>query len=205
MSKKNMSKKNMTREQEKAMFAKREQGKKYHRRNKYGKDYDDKIQVKKISIMRAEGPSRDPDVGTWRHFDNYHDADKYLRKQSRTAPDSGGYDKHDFKVEWKDGHKYEGRLDVKRNGEDTDVGKHIEEHCKYLSTAEFDWLSKKEQADMKKQGQETLKRYSLNDKTEKTTYSPRKKEDIPHEPIMGGPEYFDDEELETAQYRETIG
>lgn len=69
-----------------------------------------KVPVKLIILNRAEGPTKD--LGG-RKATSFQAADEFLRQWARTAPKKGGgYDKTDFKVEWKDGETYEGRYDL---------------------------------------------------------------------------------------------
>ena len=78
-----------------------------------------KIPAVRITITRAEGPS---DLCHKPHtFEGarcWVAARAWLMGQSEPFPASGGYDKHDFKVEFADGETYEGRLDCKASDQD---------------------------------------------------------------------------------------
>lgn len=83
-------------------------------------------QIKKITIIRAEGPTRL--CGIPHTFEAFEDATAWLHSQAHTFPASGGYDKHDFSIEWMDGKKYDGRLDCQHYScpfPDLDVRHHI--------------------------------------------------------------------------------
>jgi hypothetical protein len=43
---------------------------------------------------------------------SYTEAENVLRKWSRTAPQTGGYDKCDFEIHFEDGSVYKGRYDL---------------------------------------------------------------------------------------------
>ncbi len=75
-----------------------------------------KIPVCFVEIVRAEGlihecdkPERflGPDALLY--------ASLRLGEWARTAPEDGGYDKCDFKIEWADGETYDGRADIERS------------------------------------------------------------------------------------------
>ena len=86
------------------------------------------IEVKEITIKRGEGPSHLCRITKTYH--SYHEANIGLIRSSPTLPSEGGYDKHNFTVEFEDGYKYEGRLDckaVKCRDNDLDVARHIRE------------------------------------------------------------------------------
>ena len=80
----------------------------------------------KIEIRQAEGRNDSPYIHKWIPFYNVAAANHFLRSQSYDAP-TRGYNKHDFKITFDDGSNYEGRLDVKHDGSDTDIIKHIRE------------------------------------------------------------------------------
>lgn len=94
------------------------------------------IQAKKITIERAEGPT---DLCKTRSFegpDCWSMARSWLHGQSHTYPEKGGYDKHDFLVEFEDGHTYDGRLDCKHHNcedNDLDVGQHIRHFLEFMA------------------------------------------------------------------------
>ena len=94
------------------------------------------IPVKKITIERAEGPTAL--CGMEKSFDSFAAA-AWLRSQAATFPATGGYDKHDFKVEFGDGETYEGRLDCKHFScadADLDVFQHIKSTCVWMAGRE---------------------------------------------------------------------
>lgn len=89
-----------------------------------------KRKITSIKIRRAEG--RGPDVGKWRTFKNTQDADAFLRKQARSMQHNIGYDKHDVLVKWDSGNSWKGRWDVKKDGTDTSIKKHIKSELDYI-------------------------------------------------------------------------
>lgn len=94
----------------------------------------EKIKVARITIKRAEGPSRL--CGILKVFQNWEDANRWMFSQASTFPATGGYDKHDFVVTFADGETYSGRLDCKAitcNDPDLDVRKHVKDFVLYLS------------------------------------------------------------------------
>ncbi|MEN7527898.1 hypothetical protein [Cupriavidus sp. DL-D2] len=70
-----------------------------------------KSKLKLITITRAEGPSSM--CGKPQTAATFHGADWILHRWSSTAPEKGGYDKCDFRIEWENGMVYEGRYDLK--------------------------------------------------------------------------------------------
>lgn len=66
-----------------------------------------KKQVKKVVVERLEGPINRCGM---KEFSSLSAASAWLHGQSHTFPAKGGYDKHDFSVEFEDGEVYEGRL-----------------------------------------------------------------------------------------------
>lgn len=69
-----------------------------------------KQRIEKITIERVEGNFDDcfKVIAT-----TIEQAEKAIQMMSLTAPRSGqGYDKTDFKIEWADESKYEGRIDL---------------------------------------------------------------------------------------------
>ncbi len=92
------------------------------------------VPVKKIVITRVEGPIKLCDRPM--EFKDFNSASAWLASQSPTFPKDGGYDKHDFTVEFEDGETYSGRLDCMhfscRNA-DLDVKRHIVSHCEWMS------------------------------------------------------------------------
>lgn len=74
-----------------------------------------KIEVKRVTITRAEGLISECDrPETFLGRDAIYRASRRLGEWARNAPDGGGYDKCDFKIEWADGETYEGRADITR-------------------------------------------------------------------------------------------
>ena len=67
------------------------------------------IKLKSITIERAEGPSALCVTKTVR---SWGEAQAIVFENSQTAPERGGYDKHDVEIEWEDGRKWGFRLDV---------------------------------------------------------------------------------------------
>lgn len=70
----------------------------------------ERIPIKCITIDKAEGLVSECYESKHSSFESAQDR---LAKSSRTAPKSGGYDKHDVKLEWADGSSYQFRFDVK--------------------------------------------------------------------------------------------
>jgi hypothetical protein len=101
-----------------------------------------KIPAVKITITRAEGPS--VLCGRPTEFvghDCWLQANDWLEAMSPTFPASGGYDKHDFTVEWADGEVFTGRLDCKSatcEGADLDVAAHVFEFFAFLILGPID-------------------------------------------------------------------
>jgi hypothetical protein len=90
------------------------------------------IKVARIAITRAEGLPHECGVthicGTW------DDADAVLKRMAATAPDSGGYDKTDFRITWEDGETYLGRYDLTRADETgASLGRHVRDFCLFYS------------------------------------------------------------------------
>lgn len=70
-------------------------------------------------------------------------ANAVLRRIAATAPASGGYYKCDFIVTFDDGDTYQGRIDIKRFGNETLEG-HIQHHCEFHSgQAKAPWMGEK--------------------------------------------------------------
>lgn len=92
----------------------------------------DRIPVKTITITRAEGPShlcdRPLTVTSWAL------ANAVLMGNSATAPEKGGYDKHDFKVVFEDGQEYSGRYDlVHHRVELPRLDRHVLDFCGFMA------------------------------------------------------------------------
>ena len=73
----------------------------------------EKITVKSITFTYSEGYSH-PSIELPYTVTTWQAADEYLRVKALTAPDTGGYDKTDFKVVMSDGDTYGGRFDLQR-------------------------------------------------------------------------------------------
>lgn len=71
-----------------------------------------KTPVAKVTIERVEGLIHECIKKEFEGITALHAADMTLMEWSMTAPDNGGYDKCDFKVEWADGRTYSGRYDL---------------------------------------------------------------------------------------------
>lgn len=118
-----------------------------------------KIQLKQVTITRAEGPSSD--CGRPGVYKSFTEANGRLRRISETAPKTGGYDKTDVVVEWEDGQTYTGRWDVKHHSQkDADLS--IQEHIQGW----FKWVlenpDKNDAADLI-DAEEWLVKYSFSD------------------------------------------
>jgi hypothetical protein len=90
------------------------------------------IRVARIAITRAEGLPHECSVthicGTW------DDADAVLKRMAATAPDSGGYDKTDFRITWEDGETYLGRYDLTRqDATKASLAGHVRNFCLFYS------------------------------------------------------------------------
>jgi hypothetical protein len=110
-----------------------------------------KIPAVRIAITRAEGPH---DLcGKPMLFEGprcWAAARAWLFGQSETFPAEGGYDKHDFTVEFVDGEKYSGRLDCKASDcddPDLDVAQHMREFLEFMAgTRRPAWMNDKQWA-----------------------------------------------------------
>jgi hypothetical protein len=136
----------------------------------YGKK--EKIGIKYILITRLEGSSKeDYNLGVTQRFNSVAQADTRLREISATVPKSGGYDKTDVKVVFKDGHTYEGRWDVKHYTQpdnDTSIGQHLRESLNFkagLTERGKEWIKKGylKKPDVK-QAKNFLKKYEFGGK-----------------------------------------
>jgi hypothetical protein len=88
------------------------------------------IKIKRVKVERAEGPC---ELCITREFETLRAANDWLAENSLTAPERCGYDKHDFWIEWEDGHTYKGRLDVEhvgRGGAER-IGSHVREWLRF--------------------------------------------------------------------------
>jgi hypothetical protein len=94
------------------------------------------IEPKLIHIVRAEGPT--DECGIKKTCQNFAQAADLLMSNARTAPKCGGYDKHDFTVEYEDGYLYEGRYDLKHYScELPDLAKHMRETVEWIANNEM--------------------------------------------------------------------
>lgn len=94
-----------------------------------------KIKVIRVELTRAEGPS---DLCGTKFFNSLAEADAQLRENALTAPEGGGYDKHDFTLTFEDGETYEGRIDVvhpnnKRGTKNETIGEHVRDFLRFSS------------------------------------------------------------------------
>lgn len=92
-----------------------------------------KIVATQIVITRAEGPNYL--CGHPHTFEGptcWEDARRWLGSQASTFA-SSGYDKHDFVITWADGNTYDGRLDCKRDGTDTNVAEHVRDFQRFCA------------------------------------------------------------------------
>jgi hypothetical protein len=91
-------------------------------------------EVKEITITRAEGPY---DLcGIPKYFNSFESATHWLRSEAYSFPETGGYDKHDFKVVFMDNETYSGRLDCKHHiclDNDLDILEHVKGFMRYMS------------------------------------------------------------------------
>lgn len=89
------------------------------------------IEPKTISITRAEGPTKL--CGREQRATDYSSANTILFYNSYSAPEHGGYDKHDFLVTFQDGAEYRGRYDlVHYRRQWPSLQDHIRNHLKFL-------------------------------------------------------------------------
>lgn len=87
------------------------------------------VPTSRIWIRRAEGYHAD--LGEWT-FDTFAQANAHLGSAQKTAPKGGGYDKHDFEVEWVDGFTYKGRFDLENNGVMPSLDGHIRQFLTFI-------------------------------------------------------------------------
>lgn len=76
-----------------------------------GVAYRELVPLAHVTVHRVEGR-----VASLRDGRSWHDAEWFLAMESKSAPDSGGYDKCDFRLKWADGTEYSGRFDLQRGG-----------------------------------------------------------------------------------------
>ena len=111
-----------------------------------------KIQAVKISIKRAEGPrALCRRLVEFVGADCWEQANEWLLAMSPTFPASGGYDKHDFTIEWANGETYFGRLDCKAEScdeNDLDVAAHIRSEVEFVAgTYRPAWMNDRQWSD----------------------------------------------------------
>ena len=106
----------------------------------------------KITITRAEGLASL--CGRKYEFEGeecWEEANKHLFKTSGSCPRHGGYDRHDFVVEFENGETWPGTLDCKHReceNADLDVKAHIREFAQfYAGTRMPGHLSRKQYED----------------------------------------------------------
>lgn len=122
-----------------------------------------KFAVKKVTVLRGEGPIRGAywNAGVTKTFTSIRNANKAIAVSARMLGRNRGYDKHDFTVEWTDGTKYSGRLDVTHPEEqyaDNKIGTHIKQWFTYVLNKQPDaTLKAKQEAKM------WLKKYDMED------------------------------------------
>ena len=78
-----------------------------------------KIQVSKVIVHRAEGPSHECVTKEFTGTDALGDAQHQMMLWSYSAPKDGGYDKCDFWIHFADGYVYQGRYDLTATGRDS--------------------------------------------------------------------------------------
>ena len=93
----------------------------------------EKIKAVKITIDRAEGPTKLCGPKTFEGADVWEQAQRCIDNHCMTAPDKGGYDKTDFKVIFADGEEYDGRIDLAHptyeKRDISNLADHIAQHC----------------------------------------------------------------------------
>lgn len=93
-----------------------------------------KIGVRSVRIHRAEGPSHLCKTHTFRTLS---EANSFLFHSANTVtvyPDcEGGYDKHDFWIEFEDGEAYQGRIDLHHPSyaPPERIGKHVRDFLRF--------------------------------------------------------------------------
>lgn len=120
------------------------------------------IPVKQITITRAEGPYEK--CGKPKTFASFVAATDWMIRECETFPKDGGYDKHDFTVEFEDGETYSGRMDCKHyscSNNDLDVRYHILSFCEWMGgIARNPWCGQeKYEAQMSQYTEETKQGY----------------------------------------------
>lgn len=101
-------------------------------------------EIKTIKITRVEGPYEL--TGKEQTFSGWEEATAWLKSQAHTFPTTGGYDKHDFTIEWVDGITYNGRLDCKASemdDNDLDIYEHVKQFVTFhAGLAKNPWMGK---------------------------------------------------------------
>ncbi|WP_054029191.1 hypothetical protein [Bacillus sp. FJAT-28004] len=94
--------------------------------------YTTDVRIKKITITRGEGPSKL--CGIPYFADTWEGANEILAKMAIHAPDSGGYDKTDFDIEFNNGETYRGTYDLKYQDRIYgDLYRHVKDNCEFYA------------------------------------------------------------------------
>ncbi len=104
-----------------------------------------------VRIYRAEGSTDDPTVGHWMDFKTIEEADAQLNKNRRTAPEGGGYHKHDVIVAFSDATVWKTRYDLTRE-EPADIERHVQNEASFYaksSKKKLPWVSDRDRAGAK--------------------------------------------------------
>jgi hypothetical protein len=131
-----------------------------------------KTEIEYIIIERAEGLIEETLKPVVVH--TFAGSDRILRQWATTAPNTGGYDKCDFILIFKDGYQYKGRFDLQKQHETGNelLKEHVESLQKHHAGMGNPWMGKEEYAKLveryKKDGiyqfaVEFLAKYSLDD------------------------------------------
>jgi len=80
------------------------------------------MKLKNIYLEKVEGHHPIPQSGNYKTFE---EAESTLHWWSKKSPENGAYDKTDFIVEFKDGFKYRGTIDLKNDGTSYHLMTHI--------------------------------------------------------------------------------
>lgn len=96
-----------------------------------GARYRNLVPVRRILLHRVEGPTEL--CRPMEQFTNWHDANWQLMVNAKTAPAGGGYDRHDFTVEFADGFTYRGRFYLERCMTWPRLEDHVREHLQFLA------------------------------------------------------------------------
>jgi hypothetical protein len=96
---------------------------------KYG--YTTAVKVKRITIVRGEGPSKE--CGIEHVVYGWKEANEILMKMAFTAPKKG-YDKTDFSILFTNGDIYSGTYDLTfKDHIEGDLYRHVAEHCEFYA------------------------------------------------------------------------